>query len=393
MHRLLLPVSAWSSSFIAAIVGFGGTVALVVQAMQGLGASVAQISSAVTALCLGIAVTGAALSIRCRMPIVLAWSTPGAALLAAAPLATTWPAALGAFLCAGALMTALGAVPALGRLAQRIPSFTASGMLAGVLLPFCLALFRAGSADPLLVSLAVLVFLAARIRLPLYALLMVLVTGTALVVVRGQIEALPPGATFGVLAPVVPEFAWQPVASIGLPLFLVTLASQNLPGLAVLRSFGYEPEPSRLLKGTGIATMIGAPFGAHAVNLSAITAALCMSPEALPARSRRWLVACIYAGWYLALALFAPLLVRFFLALPPAALASLTGVALIPALTGAVEAALADREERDAAMVTFLAAGSGITVAGLGGAFWGLTAGLCALALKWLLGRKPMSPG
>lgn len=382
------PASAWSSSLIAAIVGYGGTVALVVQAMHALGASVDQTSSAVTALCLGVAIAGALLSLRHRMPIVLAWSTPGAALLASAPAGTTWPEAIGAFLAAGAMMTALGAFPALGRLAQRIPASVAAGMLAGVLLPFCLGLFRAAAVDPLLVGLALAIFLVARVRAPLYALLLVLVAGTLLVVGREQMTAMPDGATLGVLVPVMPEFAWQPIVSIGLPLFLVTLASQNLPGFAVLQAFGYEPRTAPLLAGTGIASLLTAPFGAHAVNLSAITAALCTSPEAHPDRTRRWLVACIYAGWYLGLALFAPLLVGFFLALPPTALSTLTGIALIPALAGALDTALAAKEDRDAALVTLLAAGSGVTLLGLGGAFWGLVAGLCALGARKLFARR-----
>ncbi|WP_369060208.1 benzoate/H(+) symporter BenE family transporter [Caulobacter sp. 73W] len=381
----LPPIPAWSSALIAALIGFGGTVALVVQAMRTLGASVEQTGSAVTALCLGIAIAGALLSLRLRMPIVLAWSTPGAALLAATASGLSWPAAVGAFLAAGAFMTVLGLVPALGRLAARIPASVASAMLAGVLLPFCLGLFKVGATDPLLVVLLVATFLAARQRAPLYALPLVLVVGVGLTLFRGDIGQLAPGATFGVLAPVIPAFDVRAIISIGVPLFLVTLVSQNLPGLVVLRTAGYEPTPGPLLVGTGVATMIAAPFGAHAVNLAAITAAICTSQDAHPDKARRWTVGILYAGFYLVLAFFAPALVRLFLALPSSVILSLTGIALIPALVGAIETMLATPQDRDAAIVTFLATGSGLALFGLGAAFWGLLAGFAALGAKALL--------
>ncbi len=387
LHRFP-PIPAWSSALIAALIGFGGTVALVMQAMRTLGASVEQTGSAVTALCLGIAIAGALLSLRLRMPIVLAWSTPGAALLAATASGLSWPAAVGAFLAAGAFMTVLGLVPALGRLAAKIPASVASAMLAGVLLPFCLGLFKVGATDPLLVLLLVAVFLAARQRAPLYALPLVLIVGVGLTLFRGDIGPLAPGATFGALAPVIPAFDPRAIISIAIPLFLVTLVSQNLPGLVVLRTAGYEPTPGPLLVGTGVATMIAAPFGAHAVNLAAITAAICTSQDAHPDKARRWTVGVIYAGFYLVLAFFAPALVRLFLALPSSVILSLTGIALIPALVGAIETMLATPQDRDAAIVTFLATGSGLALFGLGAAFWGLLAGFAALGAKALLKRR-----
>jgi benzoate membrane transport protein len=387
MQQNFPPATAWSSALIAALVGFGGTVALVVQAMRTLGASVEQTGSAVTALCLGIAITGAALSLKLRMPIVLAWSTPGAALLAASSPGLSWPTALGAFLLSGLMMALLGLIPVLGRWAERIPSSIASAMLAGVLLPFCLQLFGLGAQDPALVGLVVMVFLLARQWAPLYALLLVLIAGMALTLLRGDITALPPGAMFGVLSPLAPEFAPSAILSLALPLFLVTLVSQNLPGLVVLRSAGYSPKPGLLLFSTGIASMIAAPFGAHAVNLAAITAAICTGDEAHADRSRRWIVGILYAGFYLLLAIFASTLVRVFLALPPTVIMVLTGIALIPALTGAIGSMLVEKSQRDAAMVTFLATGSGLSLFGLGAAFWGLLAGFVALAVKAMLAR------
>ena len=381
----LLPITAWSSALIAALIGFGGTIALVVQAMRTLGASVAQTGSAVTALCLGIAVAGALLSLRLRIPVVLAWSTPGAALLAATAPGLSWPVAVGCFLAAALLMVGLGAIPALGRIAEKIPASVASAMLAGVLLPFCLGLFRVGTGDPGLVATLVAVFVIARQRVPLYALLLVLLAGFVLTLVRGDVTNLPAGQTFGALLPVWPQFDAQTILSVGVPLFLVTLVSQNLPGIVVLKTAGYAPPAGKLLAGTGLMSVIMAPFGAHAVNLAAITAAICTSEEAHPDRDRRWVVGMIYAGFYLLLALFSPALVRLFLALPHEVIAALTGVALIPALVGAIDAMLSRADERDAAILTFLATGSGLAAFGLGSAFWGLLVGFVALAAKrWL---------
>ena len=388
MLRSIPPVPAWSSALIAALVGFGGTIALVVQAMRNLGASAGQTGSAVTALCLGIALVGAALSWRLRMPVVLAWSTPGAALLAATASGLSWPVAIGIFLSAALMMILLGIVPALGRLAERIPPSIASAMLAGVLLPFCLKLFALGAADPLLVALLVAIFVAARARFPLYALLLALAAGMALTLLRGDIGPLAPGATFGTLVPVTPAFDVRAILSVGVPLFLVTLVSQNLPGLVVLRSAGYAPPPRPLIIGSGVAWLAAAPFGAHGLNLAAITAAICTDEEAHPDRAKRWIVGMLYAGFYLLLAIFSPLLVRVFLALPPAVIAALAGVALIPALLGAMEAMFVAKADRDPAILTFLATGSGLTLFGLGSAFWGLVVGFLALAAgRWLAAR------
>ncbi len=391
MFAKLPPPTAWASALIATLVGFGGTIALVVQAMRTLGAGVDETSSAVTALCLGIALAGGALSFRLRIPVVLAWSTPGAALLAASTPGLAWPVVIGVFIAAALMMITLGLIPVLGRLAARIPSAVASAMLAGVLLPFCLKLFGLGGVDPVLVLVLVGAFLIARQTVPLYALLLVLLAGFGLALARGDIAQLPAGPVFGQLAPTLPLFDVAAIISLGVPLFLVTLVSQNLPGLVVLRGAGYEPRPGPLLLGTGLASLAVAPFGAHGVNLAAITAAIVTNADAHPNKQKRWQAAALYAGFYLLLAAFSPVLVRVFLAMPPHLIAGLTGVALIPALLGALGAMLAVEDQRDAAIVTFLATGSGLTVLGLGSAFWGLVAGFAALAAKsvatWLLSK------
>ena len=391
MTKRLPPLHSWSSALIAVVVGFGGTIALVIQAMAAFGASVEQTGSAVTALCIGIGVGGIALSLRTRMPVVLAWSTPGAALLAATPPGHTWSTAIAVFMVASLLMIVLGLVPALGRLAARIPGSIASAMLAGVLLPFCLTAFRLGTDDWLLLVVTVGVFVLARQRVPLHALLLVLVAAVALALIRGDVTHPPPGALLGRLLPTLPGGEWRAIIGLALPLFLVTLASQNLPGLMVLRNAGYAPDAGLLITGSGATWMLLAPFGAHAVNLAAITAALCTSDDAHPDRAKRWTVAVIYGGYYLLLAAFSPALVRLFFALPHAVIATTTGLALIPALIASIDNALTVKEERDAAILTFLATGSGLVLFGLGSAFWGLVIGFLAIAAKRLNGVRPQT--
>lgn len=379
-----MPVSVFTAAAVGTVIGFGGTVALVVQAGQVLGASPAQIVSMVTALCLGIALPGMMLSWRLKVPIILAWSTPGAALLAASTLGLGWPTAIGAFMIAGALMVVTGLVPALGRLAARIPSGIASAMLAGVLLPFCIKLFLVFPTDIALAAGLFAVFLIMRRLVPSWALPAVLVGAFAVLAMRGQVS-LPPGTgLLGELHPVLPVF--DPVAAISLamPLFLVTLVSQNLPGLVVLKASGFEPPPGPLLLSTGLATVILAPFGAYGINLAAIVAAICTGPDAHPDPSRRWWVGVIYGALYLIVALFAAPLAGLFIAMPPAALAVLTGLALIGPLTGALTGAMAGPKDREAAVIAFAATASGVALFGIGSAFWGLLAGFVALAaLRW----------
>lgn len=379
-----LPVSALSAAAVGTIIGFGGTVALVVQAGHALGASPDQIVSMVTALCLGIGAPGILLSWRLKIPIILAWSTPGAALLAASTLGLGWPTAVGAFVIAGALMVVVGLVPALGRLAARIPAGVASAMLAGVLLPFCMKLFLVFPADLALAAGLFAVFLVMRRLAPAWALPAVLAGAFLVLTLRGQVGTPPGTGLFGQLSPVMPAFDLKAAISLALPLFLVTLVSQNLPGLVVLKAAGYAPPPGPLLVSTGLATVVLAPFGGYGINLAAIVAAICTGPDAHPDPERRWITGVLYGGLYLVVALFAAPLAGLFIAMPPAALAVLTGLALIGPLTGALSGAMAEPDHREAAVVAFAATASGVALFGIGSAFWGLLAGFVALAaLRW----------
>lgn len=384
MSSSRLPVSALSAAAVGTIIGFGGTVALVVQAGHAMGASPDQIVSMVTALCLGIGAPGILLSWRLKIPIILAWSTPGAALLAASTLGLGWPTAVGAFLIAGALMVVVGLVPALGRLAARIPAGVASAMLAGVLLPFCMKLFLVFPADLALAAGLFAVFLVMRRLAPAWALPAVLAGAFLVLTLRGQVGTPPGTGLFGQLSPVMPAFDLKAAISLALPLFLVTLVSQNLPGLVVLKAAGYEPPPGPLLVSTGLATVVLAPFGGYGINLAAIVAAICTGSDAHPDPQRRWIVGVLYGGLYLVVALFAAPLAGLFIAMPPAALAVLTGLALIGPLTGALSGAMAEPDHREAAVVAFAATASGVALFGIGSAFWGLLAGFVALAaLRW----------
>ncbi len=384
----LPPPASFSAAAVATVVGFGGTVALVVQAGQAMGAAPAQIISMVTALCLGIGLPGAVLSWRLRMPVVLAWSTPGAALLAASTLGLGWSTAVGAFVIAGLLMVLTGLVPALGRLAERIPAAVASAMLAGVLLPFCLKLFLVFPTDLMLAAGLLLVFVVMRRLAPAWTLPVVLVAAFAVLALRGQV-ALPEGTgLFGALSPVMPAFDWKAAVSLALPLYLVTLASQNLPGLVVLRAAGYAPPAGKLIFWGGLTSTLLAPFGAHGVNLAAITAAIGTEPDAHPDASKRWTVGVIYGLFYLVVALFAAPLAGLFIAMPTGALAVITGLALIAPLTGSLGAMMAAAKDREAAVLTFAATASGVAVFGVGSAFWGLAVGFLALAARrWIPAR------
>ncbi|SJM56194.1 Benzoate transport protein [Brevundimonas diminuta 3F5N] len=384
----LPPPASFSAAAVATVVGFGGTVALVVQAGQAMGASPGQIISMVTALCLGIGLPGAVLSWRLKMPVVLAWSTPGAALLAASTLGLGWSTAVGAFVIAGLMMVLTGLVPALGRLAERIPAAVASAMLAGVLLPFCLKLFLVFPTDLMLAAGLLLVFLVMRRLAPAWSLPAVLVAAFAVLAVRGQV-ALPEGTgLFGALSPVMPAFDWKAAVSLALPLYLVTLASQNLPGLVVLRAAGYAPPAGKLIFWGGLTSTLLAPFGAHGVNLAAITAAICTGPDAHPDATKRWTVGVIYGLFYLVVALFAAPLAGLFIAMPTGALAVITGLALIAPLTGSLGAMMGEAKDREAAVLTFAATASGVALFGVGSAFWGLAVGFLALAARrWIPAR------
>lgn len=379
------------AGIVTALVGFTSSFAVVLAGLRAVGASPAQAASGLLALTVAVGLGVLWLSWRSKVPVTLAWSTPGAALLATSGTVDGgWPAAVGAFLATGVLIAMTGLVPALGRLMARIPATLAQAMLAGVLLQLCLAPFKALGTVPLFIAPVILCWLlmmklAPRWSVPAALLAALAVIGISLAsggTSLGEGEILP------ALEWTTPAFSLQAMAGIALPLFVVTMASQNVPGVAVLRSFGYDTpwRPAMLVTGAG--TAAAAPFGAHAVNLAALSAALAAGEEGGPDRHRRWVAGFTSGLAYLVLAAFSAALVTLVTVAPAGMLEAVAGLALLGTLAGAVSAALADAEDRTAPAVTFLMAASGLAFAGIGSAFWALAAGL---AVRLVL--RPRSPG
>lgn len=374
--------SAAISGIVAALVGFGGTVALVIAAAQAVGAGPVETASWLASVCLATAAISGYLSLRHRMPIIGAWSTPGAALIAATGGSIGLGDAVGAFILAAGLILLTAAFRPLARAIERIPMGIAAAMLAGVLLQFVVALFDSAVAMPALVLPLIALFLTARLASPAGAVLAVLVGGVLLVFALGLDGPLPEGIGLASLTPIMPGFDAGALIGLGLPLYLVTMASQNLPGFAVLHAAGYQAPTRSILGISGLASLLSAPFGAHTTNLSAITAAICSGPDTHPDPGKRWHAGMVYAGVYVVLTLFGASLVLLFEAMPPALIVTVTGCALAAPLVGALGTALAGADERFAAVMTLVVTASGVEFAGIGSAFWGLLAGLAILGLE-----------
>lgn len=377
----LVPASMISAAVVAAFVGYGSTIALVLAAAQAVGATAAQTASWVLAVCFAKAIGTIGLSIWARIPVILAWSTPGAALIAATT-GIRMEEAVGAFIAAALLILLTGLVRPLARLIARIPDGVAAGMLAGVLLPFVLALAPAALAQPASVLPMVLVFLVLRRVNPSYAVLAALALGVGLAFLTGA--AAPVEGAFVAPRPVLvmPEFTAGAIIGLGLPLYLVTMASQNLPGFATLRAAGYAPPVGPALTVSGALSAVAAFFGAHTVNMAAITAAICLGDDVHADPAQRWRVAFAYGASWIALGLSGPLVVALLAALPVPVMEALVGVALLGPITGALTATMAQGGARFAAIITMVVTASGVAVLGIGAAFWGLVAGLVTLALE-----------
>ncbi len=373
--------SLFSAALVAALVGYGSTIALVLAAAAALGASPDQTASWVMAVCFAKATGTAILSTWHRVPVVLAWSTPGAALIAAST-GFSMAEGVGAFLLAAVLIAATGAIKPLGALVARIPDGIAGAMLAGVLLPFCLKGTGAAQSAPLLIFPMVAVFALVRLKNPAMAVLAALALGLALAFATGAamlppLPALPPVPTF-----IAPEFHAAALIGLGLPLYLVTMASQNLPGFATMRAAGFEPPVRAALGVTGGISALAALFGAHTVNMAAITAAICMGDDVHPDRSQRWKVGLAYACVWVLLGLTGPVVIALLTALPPALMAALVALALLGPLMGALTGAFAKPDQRFAATITLAVTASGTAFAGIGAAFWGLLAGLAIYLME-----------
>ncbi len=378
--------SAVAAGVVAVLVGFTSSVAIVFQAATALGATPAQMASWMWALGIGMGLCSLLPSLVLRQPVLAAWSTPGAAVIATAAASGnfTMAQAVGAFMACGVLITLAGASGAFERLMGRIPMPIAQALLAGVLARFALDAVGAVQVAPQLVLLMAAAYLAGRRWAPRYAVPGVLLVGIAVAAAQGRLDLSAVQGSWARPVFVMPEFSVAAMVSMALPLFIVTMASQNLPGVAAIRASGYgEVVPiSPVITLTGVATVVLAPFGGYALNLAAITAAICMGREAHEDPTRRW-VAPVAAGvLYIAVGLFGAAVASLLAAFPREMVLAIAGLALLGTIGNALAGALAAEPHREAALLTLLVTLSGVTVAGVGAAFWGVVTGVMVLVVQ-----------
>jgi benzoate membrane transport protein len=387
---LVQPVTA---GLVTAFVGYAGSFAVVLKGLQSVGASDAQAASGLMALSFAMGFLCMVLSFAYRMPISGAWSTPGGALLAATgAVSGGFGAAVGAFLVVGALVVVTGLLKPAAKAVASIPSSLANAMLAGILFGLCLQPIKALIEVPLPAALVVGSWFVVSRWKRAWATPIAAIVAIAIIVHQAQGPGLDLASATPSLSFVDPVFTPEALISIALPLFIVTMASQNLPGVAVLHAYDYRPDSGRPIAATGLFTILAAPFGGHAVNLSAITAAMCASADASPDRKLRWIASFACGFAYVVFGFFAGALTHF-AAQSPILIEAVAGLALLASFGQALHNALADTGEREAALVTFLVASSGVGFLGIGGAFWGLVAGGIVLALTRYGAFSPRRPG
>ena len=379
-----LSLSAFVAGFVAVLVGFTSSVAIVFQAAQSFGATPAQITSWIWALGLGMGLCSLVPSLLLRKPVMVAWSTPGAAVLATAGAAGSFSMgeAVGAFMVCSLLVILVGATRALERVADRIPMEIASALLAGVLARFGIQAFAAAQTALPLVLLMVGAYLVARRMAARYAVVVTLVVGILWVLITGQMAWSMEPVRLAMPVFVAPQWSVSAIVSLAIPLFVVTMASQNLPGMAVIRASGYELPVSRLITMTGWASLVLAPFGAFALNFSAITAAICMGPEAHEDRSKRYTAAASCGAIYIVIGLFGALVTGLLTSFPNELVVAIAGIALLSTIGNGLASALRDERHREPALITFLVTLSGITLMDIGSAFWGVVVGSLALFVQ-----------
>ncbi|HHQ4453451.1 TPA: benzoate/H(+) symporter BenE family transporter [Aeromonas veronii] len=364
------------AGFIAVMVGYTSSVILIIQAATAAGADTAQVASWLWTLGIGMGVSCIGLSLYYRIPILTAWSTPGAALLITTLGNFTLAEAIGAFVISSLLITLCGISGWFDRLMKHIPAPLAAAMLAGVLLRFGLDLFKVAPQDPLLLGTLLLTFLLGRHLWPRYTMVLVLGVGMLICSVRGDLQM---GTLHWQLASPVwtwPAFSLDALFGIALPLFIVTMTSQNMPGIAILRAHDYQPATSSLISWTGLTGLLLAPFGGYAFNLAAITAAICMGKEVDPDTKRRWPTA-VWAGcFYLVTGCFGATVAALFSAFPATLVTCVAGLALLGTIGSSLHSALQEDEAREAALLTFIITASGISLLGIAAACWGLLIGL-----------------
>ncbi|MGG5873128.1 benzoate/H(+) symporter BenE family transporter [Pseudomonas peli] len=376
--------SAVVAGFIAMLTGYTSSLVLMFQAGQAAGLTNGQISSWIWALSIGMAICCIGLSLRYRAPIMIAWSTPGAALLITSLPGVPYSEAIGAYILASGLIVLIGLTGTFDRLMRRIPASIAAALLAGVLFKIGLEICVAAEQQPVLVVAMLLAYLLGKRLLPRYAVLAALIVGSVLAGIFGLLNFEHFELQLAVPEWTTPSFSLAAAISIGIPLFIVAMASQNLPGMAVLRANGYDVPASPLLTTTGLTSMLLAPFGSHGIHMAAISAAICAGPEAHEDPKKRY-TAAIWCGVFYGIAgIFGATLAALFAALPKALILSIAALALFASIIGGLTQAMSEPKEREAALITFLVTASGMTLFSVGSAFWGIVAGLLTLAiLNW----------
>jgi benzoate membrane transport protein len=376
-----LSLSAVVTGFVVVLVGFTSTGALVFQAAQSLGATQAQISSWMWALGLGMGLSSIIPSLIYKKPVVAAWSTPGAALIATSAAGVTMPEAVGAFVLCAVLIIIAGSSGLFERLMNRIPMAIASAMLAGVLLRFGLEAFSSIKTAPAMVLAMFAVHLLGRRFWPRYGVVGVLGIGIAFAAGSDALKWSAVTVEWAKPVWVTPEFSLSAIIGLGLPLFMVTMASQNMPGVAVMRGAGYDTPISPVITTTGIINLIFAPFGAFALNLAAITAAIAMGREAHEDKDKRYTAAVMAGVFYCLIGLFGAIVGGLFAAFPRELIVALAGLALMGTIGNGLATAVLEEKNREAAVITFLITASGLSMLGIGSAFWGLVGGVLAMAV------------
>lgn len=377
-----LSLSAVVAGFVAVLVGFASSVAIVFQAASAAGASNEIMASWLLALGIGMAATCIGLSWYYKAPVITAWSTPGAALLATSLQGLSIEQATGVFIFTALLGLIIGITGWFEKLTRLIPLPLASAMLAGILLQFGFAIFSSMQSQWLLVGSMCLVYLIAKVYWPRYAILLVMLSGIITVVLGGSLDLS--SVTLSLAQPVwvTPEFSISALIGVGLPLLLVTMASQNIPGVAVLRASGYNTPISPLISSTAFSTLLLAPWGAFSINLAAITAAICTGSEAHPKPEKRYIAGVAAGVFYLLAGLAGATVVALFAAFPKEMVAALAGLALISTIAANLATTTSDPKYRDAAVITLLVTASGASFFGLASAFWGLIAGAVTVAIQ-----------
>lgn len=388
LRRDAAPSSALAAA-LALLVGYSGPFLIIVHAAQSAGLSAGQLGSWVWAVSIGSGVAGLWLSWRWKAPVITAWSTPGAALLLTALPGVPYPEAIGAFLAAAAIVTLVGASGLFDRLMALFPPALAAALLAGILFHFVGEVVTEAARQLALVLPMAALFFAGRRWFPRWALLAAIALGVALGAGQGQLHAPPAGALSGIAGPAftMPAWSWSAFINLALPLALLALTSQFLPGMAVLRTFGYGVPARSPVTVLGVASLLTAPFGGHGVTLAAIIAAICTGPEAHADRSRRYVAGLFCGLFYIVLGLAGGALAALVLLLPKALVVTAAGLALFGTLASSLGAALADGEHREAALLTFVVAASGVSIAGLGAPLWAMLAG--GLLRRLLQPAKP----